>query len=65
VINKTNQIQFRVTTEQEAHLDKAWAHYMRVNEDPISRSEFIRRMIMIACAMELGMIEVKNEDIES
>lgn len=55
--NKDNQLQVRLSDDQLSYLEKAWAHYMATNKDPITRSEFMRRMLMSACAMELGMVE--------
>ncbi len=59
---KTEIVQFRLSPEQLEMLDKAFKHYLSHAGEVITRSEFIRQAVMMACLKEVGMIKVgKNE----
>jgi hypothetical protein len=56
--NKVNQAQLRFSNDQLLYIQRAHQHYEQSNDEVITRSEFMRRMLMVACAMEVGDIEI-------
>lgn len=60
--NKTEIVQFRLSSDQLDLLDKAYKHYMASAEESITRAEYIRQTVMIACLKEVGLLSVgRNE----
>lgn len=64
MIHKSHQLQIRLDDYQLAQLEKAHNHYMTDNKEVITRSEFVRRMLKTAFAIELGMIEIMTNKEE-
>jgi hypothetical protein len=56
--NKNNQVQLRFNDEQLLYITRAHQKYQQDNEEVITRSEFMRKMIIMACAVTVGEIEV-------
>lgn len=56
--NKTEVVQFRLTLDQLELLDKSYKHYLSTNKDVITRAEYIRQIVMIACLKEVGLVSI-------
>lgn len=56
--NKNNQVQLRFNDEQLLYITRAHQKYQQDNEEVITRSEFMRKMLIMACAVTVGEIEV-------
>lgn len=62
--DKVNQAQLRFTDSQLLYIDKAHQHYQKSNKEIITRSEFMRRMLMVSCAMELGDLVIGKQETQ-
>lgn len=59
--NKTEIVQFRLTPDQLELLDRSFKHYMSHTKEVITRAEYIRQVVMIACLKETGMLALGKE----
>lgn len=60
--HKTEVIQFRLTAEQADLLNKAFKHYTDKDKEVITRAQFLRQVVMIACLRELGVVKIGRDN---
>lgn len=49
----TKQLMLKMTNEQEKVIDVAFIAYLQATGEPITRSEYVRRLIMEGCAAKI------------
>lgn len=61
--NKDINLQIRVNADQLELLNEAYKYYMSRNEEVITRSEFMRRQLMLQCLKILKIVEIKSDQV--
>ncbi len=61
--NKTEIVQFRLTSDQLELLSKAHRDYMNEHSVDITRAEYIRQTLMIACLRQVGIVHLGKETV--
>ena len=61
--NKDINLQIRINADQLELLNEAFKHYITSSAEPITRSEFMRRQLMLQCLKILKIVEMKSDQV--
>lgn len=58
-------IQVRLTKNQESLLNESYKNYTSTNKEIITKSEYIRRQLMLGCLRTLGILKLGPNEKET